>query len=350
MVRGVRAAVLGKGAGIQPDTRENTPALVSFATSQVVAGRFHTVDSPPSPKAPSGGSEWHVSRRVALGVGCSLVLAACARPSQAPLVTPGLGGTPTATPLAPSSPGTPGLVGGTAGASLSEVEAAFGSLQPSRWGLEVPGVVTRLNTRNQKVVALTFDACGGRGGSAYDAALVALLRRHRIKATLFLNHRWILANRDVARELAQDPLFDLANHGTRHQPLSVRGHSAYGISGTRSVREVYDEVETNATFMADLLGRPVRLFRCGTAFYDDVAARVVRDLGMYPVGFSVNGDGGATFSARQVATAMRGVRPGAIVIGHMNHPLHATSAGMSRALPELTDAGYEFVHLADHVV
>jgi peptidoglycan/xylan/chitin deacetylase (PgdA/CDA1 family) len=198
-------------------------------------------------------------------------------------------------------------------------------------------------------VALTFDACGGRGGSGYDSALVALLRRHRIKATLFLNHRWILANREVARELAQDPLFDLANHGTRHQPLSVRGRSAYGISGTRSVREVYDEVETNAAFMADLLGRPVRLFRCGTAFYDDVAASVVRDLGMYPVGFTVNGDGGATFSARQVATAMRAVRPGAIVIGHMNHPLHATAAGMSRALPELSGAGYEFVHLAEHI-
>lgn len=222
-------------------------------------------------------------------------------------------------------------------------------MQPSSWGVDVPGVVTRLNTGDRLVAALTFDACGGRGGSGYDAALVALLRQHRIKATLFLNHRWILANPVVARDLAQDPLFDLANHGTAHRPLSVRGRSAYGITGTRSVREVYDEVETNASFMAELLGRPVRLFRCGTAFYDDVAASVVRDLGMHPVGFTVNGDGGATFSATQVCTAMRAVRPGAIVIGHMNHPLHATAAGMSRALPVMARSGYEFVHLADHI-
>jgi peptidoglycan/xylan/chitin deacetylase (PgdA/CDA1 family) len=243
----------------------------------------------------------------------------------------------------------PGLTGARAAVTLSAVEARYGSVQPTRWGLEVPGVVTRLNTGDQKVAALTFDACGGRGGSGYDSALVALLRQHGIKATLFLNHRWILANPTVARELAQDPLFDLANHGTRHLPLSVRGRSAYGITGTRSVREVYDEVETNASFMADLLGRPVRLFRCGTAYYDDVAASVVRDLGMYPVGFTVNGDAGATFSARQVSTAMQAVRPGAIVIGHMNHPLHATTAGMGTALPALVASGYEFVHLADHI-
>ncbi|HEV7196056.1 MAG TPA: polysaccharide deacetylase family protein [Pedococcus sp.] len=309
----------------------------------------------PSREADPRGREWELSRRAALGVGCGLMLAACTQTTPhssapvggqatavAPLATPGLTGAPP--PLV-----SPGLTGARAAVTLSAVEARYGSVQPTRWGLEVPGVVTRLNTGDQKVAALTFDACGGRGGSGYDSALVALLRQHGIKATLFLNHRWILANPTVARELAQDPLFDLANHGTRHLPLSVRGRSAYGITGTRSVREVYDEVETNASFMADLLGRPVRLFRCGTAYYDDVAASVVRDLGMYPVGFTVNGDAGATFSARQVSTAMQAVRPGAIVIGHMNHPLHATAAGMGTALPALVASGYEFVHLADHI-
>jgi Predicted xylanase/chitin deacetylase len=198
-------------------------------------------------------------------------------------------------------------------------------------------------------VALTFDACGGPAGNGYDAALVGLLRQEHIPATLFLNARWIDANPGVFDDLAADPLFDIANHGTRHLPLSVRGRSAYGILGTTDVGEVYDEVEGNARKLLGLLGHPVRLFRSGTAHYDDVATRIVHDLGQQVIGFDVNGDVGATLTSRQVAEALRGVRPGSIVISHMNHPGHGTAAGMRAGLPSLKGMGYRFVHVADYM-
>jgi peptidoglycan/xylan/chitin deacetylase (PgdA/CDA1 family) len=244
----------------------------------------------------------------------------------------------------PSATGRPGP------ATLAELEARYDGLAPRAWGLQVPGVVRSIPADGAKVVALTFDACGGRGGSGYDAVLVDVLRRNEVKATLFLNYRWMKANPAVVRDLADDPLFELANHGTRHQPLSVRGRAAYGISGTRDVREVYEEVETNAAFMERLLGRPVPLFRCGTAFYDDVAARIVHDLGRYAVGFSVNGDAGATFTAPQIVTALRDVRPGSIVIGHLNHPECATAAGLRQGIPALRREGYQFVQLSERLV
>jgi peptidoglycan/xylan/chitin deacetylase (PgdA/CDA1 family) len=198
-------------------------------------------------------------------------------------------------------------------------------------------------------LALTFDACGGPGGGGYDAALIRLLRREQFPATLFLNSRWVDANPRIFRDLAADPLFDIANHGTRHLPLSVVGRSAYGIRGTRSPGEVYDEVEGNARSLFGLLGHPVRLFRSGTAHYDDVATRIVHDLGSHVIGFDVNGDGGATFSPHRVAATLRTVRPGSIVIAHMNHPGHGTASGMRSALPALRDAGYRFVRVADYL-
>ncbi|MCZ0998534.1 polysaccharide deacetylase family protein [Streptomyces mirabilis] len=196
-----------------------------------------------------------------------------------------------------------------------------------------------------RVIALTFDACGGPGGSGYDRALIDFLRRRDIPATLFINSRWIDANPAIFRRLAAEPLFEIANHGTRHRPLSVTGRSAYGIPGTRSAAEVYDEISGNQTKLTRLLGTPPRFFRSGTAYCDDVAARIVTALGERFVSFSVNGDGGATFTPEQVRTTVAAAPGGSIVICHMNHPRGGTARGITAAVPQLLATGHSFTAL-----
>ena len=222
----------------------------------------------------------------------------------------------------------------------------YGALAPTEWGLRVSGVITEL-PEGERATALTFDACGGPGGNGYDADLIDFLRERKVPATLFLNARWIDANPDVFEHLASDGLFEIGNHGTVHRPLSVTGRSAYGIAGTGGVGEVYDEVVGNAHKLTGLLGHPPRFFRSGTAHYDDVAARVVADLGERVVGFSVNGDGGATLPAPEVRQEVASAPPGAVVIGHMNRPGGGTAPGVAAALPGLLAAGRRFVRLSD---
>jgi peptidoglycan/xylan/chitin deacetylase (PgdA/CDA1 family) len=199
------------------------------------------------------------------------------------------------------------------------------------------------------VVALTFDACGGPRGSGYDAGLITILRRRSVPATLFVNSRWVEANQQAFADLAADPLFEIGNHGTRHLPLSVSGRSAYGIAGTRDVGEVYDEVAGNRANLAQLLGKPPRYFRSGTAHYDEVAARVVADLGERAIGFDVNGDQGATLHPGQVERAMAAATAGSIVIGHFNHPEGGTARGTAAAVRRLTGSGVRFVHLSEYL-
>ncbi|WP_324193947.1 polysaccharide deacetylase family protein [Nocardia blacklockiae] len=224
------------------------------------------------------------------------------------------------------------------------VAGHYAGRQPAAWGTDIPGIVTSVPGGGKRI-ALTFDACGGPDNNDINTELLNLLNSQLIPATLFLNKRWIEADPARAARLAANPLFELANHGTRHCPLSVNGRAAYGIAGTGSPQQVVDEVWGNHETLTSLVGHPPRFFRTGTAHYDDVAVAIVRELGEQPVGFSVNADAGATYSAAQVEKAMSAARPGAIAIAHMHRPKSGTAAGMSAVLPRLRSQGYEFVKL-----
>lgn len=291
------------------------------------------------------------SRRAVLAAMAGGLLAGCAGPQAKTgdrMDTAASPSVPTwtakATPTVHPSPTAPSAV---PPATRAEIVARYGHAVPRTWGFDAPGVLHTLPSSSKREIALTFDACGGRGGSGYDRALIDFLRRREIPATLFLNSRWIDANPVVFRHLAAEPLFEIANHGTRHLPLSVTGRSAYGIPGTRSAAEVYDEIAGNRAKLARLLGSPPRFFRSGTAYCDDVAADIVTALGERFVGFSVNGDAGATFSPEQVDTTVGAAPAGSIVICHMNHPEGGTARGIAAAAPRLLASGHTFAHLSD---
>lgn len=290
------------------------------------------------------------SRRAVLVAMATGALAGCAGRAGSPA------GAPTAPAVAPTATGAgtpnPPSHATTATAAPAATRAAivarYGHRKPHYWGFGAPGVLRALPTA-QRVIALTFDACGGPGGSGYDRALIDFLRRRRVPATLFINSRWIDANPSAFRRLAADPLFEIANHGTRHRPLSVAGRSAYGIAGTRDAGEVYDEVAENHARLTRLLGAPPRFFRSGTAYCDDVAARIVTDMDERVVSFSVNGDGGATFTHEEVHRTVSAAPAGSIVICHMNHPKGGTAQGIAAAVPHLLASGYRFARLSDEL-
>jgi len=246
--------------------------------------------------------------------------------------------------------GTPSALAATAVPQhVAAVIDRYASEIPRDWGMRLPGVRSSLNTASapdgRPRVALTFDACGGTAGSGFDQKLIGELIAQQVPAVLFLNSRWIEANSALAEQLFAEPLFEIGNHGTRHRPLSVRGRSAYGIPGTASAAEAVDEVWSNHERIRSLTGTAPRWFRPGTAHYDDVAVAIVHELGETPLGFSVNGDGGATFPARTVAREMGRATGGDIVLAHMNQPGSGTAEGTTTAIAALRDRGVQFVHI-----
>lgn len=224
------------------------------------------------------------------------------------------------------------------------ISQKFKGVTPLQWGEAVSGVRSRLAT-SDRVLALTLDACGSPKGKGVDQRLLDVLISEQIPATLFINARWIDANPELFRELAINPLFEIANHGTWHKPASVNGRTAYGITGTRDPAELVQEVELNARKIAAITGTRPRWYRSGTAYYDEYAVQIAQQLGHEVIGFSLLGDAGATFSAAQVTAAFLKARPGDIIIAHMNHPESGTADGFIAALPQLKKRGFRFVPL-----
>jgi peptidoglycan/xylan/chitin deacetylase (PgdA/CDA1 family) len=229
----------------------------------------------------------------------------------------------------------------------SKIVTELSGEAPREWSETVTGVKTELAT-DDIVMALTLDACGGPKGSGFDAGLINYLEKEKIPATLFVNARWIDANREVFLRLAANPLFEIADHGMRHKPASVIGRSVYGINGTADVADLVDEIELNALKIEALTGKKPKYYRSGTAFYDEIAVTVANRLGYQVVGFSVLGDAGATYTKDEVKKALLRAEPGSIVILHMNHPEGQTAAGVIAAIPELKKRGFSFVKLSDY--
>lgn len=242
--------------------------------------------------------------------------------------------------------GSPSVEDGDKQALVKRYEHA----KPKQWGDKIAGVMSRLDTKDtkDKIIALTFDACGGPHGNGYDKKLIDFLVQEHIPATLFVNARWIDANPKTFAKLAQNPLFEIENHGYEHRPLSVTGKSVYGIRGTKNASQVIDEISLNENKIEKLTGRKPQFFRSGTAYYDDIAVSIVHDLGLQAVNYNLLGDAGATYHKKQVYKALMKANNGSIVLCHMNHPEKETAEGVIKAIPDLKKAGFRFVLLSDY--
>ena len=228
-------------------------------------------------------------------------------------------------------------------AMKNKVIESFGNDSPTSWGEHIEGVITEINT-NDKVVALTFDACVGTPES-FDKDLIDFLIEAEVPATLFVGGQWIKENEAEFMKLVENPLFEIANHGYDHKPLSVTGETAYNISGTANVEEAFDEVYKNQVLINELTGETPKYFRSGTAYYDDVSVAMINELGLQAVNYNVLGDAGGTFNKSQIISTFETAQAGSIFLFHMNQPSSEIASGVKEGVQLLKEAGYEFIQL-----
>lgn len=229
------------------------------------------------------------------------------------------------------------------------VSKEFAHSKPGNWGEFVKGVDEDIVT-NKKIIAFTFDACGGKNADGYDAELIDFLRKEKIPATLFVTGKWIDANYSTFIELSKDPLFEIENHGLNHQPCSVDGESEYGIHGTKDIPDAIDEIEANAIKIEEITGRKPKFYRSATAYTDEACAKIAKQLGITIISFDVLSNDAMPFISKTIIekSVLDNVKPGALIIMHFNRPKWNTYEAMLFIVPELKKQGYIFAKLEDY--
>jgi peptidoglycan/xylan/chitin deacetylase (PgdA/CDA1 family) len=224
----------------------------------------------------------------------------------------------------------------------------FAHVPSGNWGEFVSGVKEIILTQ-KKIIAFTFDACGGKNGNGYDKDLVDYLRNQKIPATLFISGKWIDSQFPVLLNLSQDTLFEIENHGLYHKPCSIEKDSVFGIKGTSNIEEAFDEIEGNARKIEAIIHYRPHFFRSATAYMDEACAHLANRLGITPVSYQIlSGDATPHTSATVIReNVIKKIKPGAIVIMHFNHPEWNTFEAMEKIIPELRQMGYKFVRLKD---
>lgn len=197
----------------------------------------------------------------------------------------------------------------------------------------------------ERVVALTLDACGG----AFDRDLALFLIEHHIEATVFATRRWIRRNPEgIALLKAHADLFDIEDHGANHVPAIIGAdRNVYGIAGAADLQQVRREVAGGADAVKAATGTAPHWYRGATGEYDPEAMQAIEAMGYRIAGFSVNADNGATLPKKQIVERLKKVRSGDIIIAHLNKPASDTGKGMAEGLQLLLAQGFRFVKLRD---
>jgi peptidoglycan/xylan/chitin deacetylase (PgdA/CDA1 family) len=209
--------------------------------------------------------------------------------------------------------------------------------------VEVHQVIAQPAQDDEKVVALTLDACGGK----FDADLIRYLIAHQIPATIFATKKWLDRNpAGIALLKAHSDLFEIEDHGANHvAPVVGVGRSVFGIPGNPDLAHLEREILSGASAVQTIMGEAPRWYRGATAEYDPAAIKLIQAMGYRIAGFSVNADAGATLARAAIVARLDQVKSGDIIIAHMNKPASDTAEGLAEGLQHLLARGFRFVRL-----
>ena len=208
--------------------------------------------------------------------------------------------------------------------------------------------------RAAKVVALSFDADmtadeGPRAaaGEHFDnPELIALLRRLKVPATVFMTGRWAEEYPDQARSIGTDPLFEIGNHSYSHYAFTT---PCYGLP---TVEEGAAREEVQRAFAAIRrtgARNVVPYFRFPGGCYDDATLRALGSEKVTAVQWDVvSGDAFATDADAVAEQVLDGVRSGSLVVMHCTRSAApVTAEAVRRIVPELRKRGYRFVRVSE---
>lgn len=198
-------------------------------------------------------------------------------------------------------------------------------------------VVERLPTTD-KVVALTFDACETKGHPAtFDRPLLSYLEAEKLPFTIFAAGLFAEHNAAELGRLVATGRVEVENHSHDHPQHMQR----------LSPAQVRAEVEQADAAIQAATGRKPRFFRFPAGNYDAATLAEVEATGHRVVHWRwPSGDPAKGLSPDHLRDwVLAKVRPGDVLIFHINGRAPATHVALPAVVDELRRRGYGFVRL-----
>lgn len=211
-------------------------------------------------------------------------------------------------------------------------------------------------SRDRKMIALTFDADmnpymkhlhdEGKVKSWYNKDVITALEETQTPATLFLAGMWIEMYPEVTKELAANPLFELANHSYSHPSFDG---TCYGL---KQLADTDDEAEIQKTqvLLKEYTGVDNRYFRFPGGCYGKKDLEAVSQLGLRTVHWDVVGNDGFNKSPEKIEhNILSRVQNGSIIVLHMHGGPNAPETGviLPTIIKTLRAEGYAFVKVSE---
>ena len=192
-------------------------------------------------------------------------------------------------------------------------------------------------SRNEKKIALTFDACPAHD-AVVDWKIIDILTRTQTPTTLFLSGRWIELFPETTRYLGELPQFELANHSFSHPHMTKI-----------SEQGVRREIEKNQSLLKNLTGQTATLFRPPYGEYDPRLLRIAQSLGLMTIEYDLpSGDPSPAFTRKiLLRNLIQNTRNGSIIVMHMNGRGWHTAEALPEIIQALKEKGFVFVKVSE---
>jgi peptidoglycan-N-acetylglucosamine deacetylase len=196
--------------------------------------------------------------------------------------------------------------------------------------------------RNRNKIALTFDADMSSGmvtmlktgqiKSWYDKRIIDLLRKNQIKATIFMTGLWAETYPKEAKELTNDPLFEVENHSYSHPAFTPACYALEIIS----VKDHEEEFAKSQKVIGEITGKTPKYFRFpgGCGYQKDVD--LLKKYNLSVIGWDVvSGDAFNNDTQSLINSVSQSVQNGSIILFHLHGGPNApkTFDALTKILP-----------------
>jgi len=192
--------------------------------------------------------------------------------------------------------------------------------------------------RDVNKIALTFDACPTGREDEYDEKVVDVLVQEKVRATLFMSGRWVEKNKDMAKVLAADSQFEIANHAYWHPHMLEKDDE-----------RILRELKRTQDIIGKVTGKRPKYFRPPFGEVDERLAGLAAEAGLVTVQYDIaSGDPDPGLSAKRIIRGVVGeAKGGSIVVFHMNENGARTAEVLPEVIKQLRGKGFELVTVGE---